>query len=186
MNKNKVCLAVLAVAAMVIFTQSSARAADNLLLNPGFESGSDITADSWSPWGGCERLNEYKHGGEWGLHGWADDGTGDKGVYQDIKTTPGTKFVFTGYLMSPNESGMHKSPITGGEAFLEIEWFQGDTKLSSIKSDSLKGASDWKQFSISGTVPASVDTARFVVKVKSEAGSSGDVYFDDLEVTQAK
>ena len=183
---NKVCLAVVA-AAMVIFTQSSVKAADNLLVNPGFEAGSDISAESWNQWAGTERLNEFKHGGDWALHGWADDAPGDRGAFQDIKTTPGTKFVFTGYIMSPNETGMHKSPIAGGaEACLEIEWVQGETILSSVKSDTLKGASDWKQFSVNGTVPDGVDTARFIVKIKSEAGSSGDVYFDDLEATQAK
>ena len=185
---KKVYLAVLAVAAaaMFVFTQSS-KAADNLLLNPSFESGTDVNADNWTQWGGSERLNEYKHGGDWALHDWAADGTDDRGAFQDIKTTPGTKFVFTGYAMSPNETGMHKSPIAGGaEAYLEIEWFQGETKLSSVKSDTIKGAADWKQLSVSGTVPDGADAARFVVKVKSEAGSSGDAYFDDLEVTQAK
>ena len=190
MNKSKVYLAVLAIAAaaMFVFMQSSVKAAGNLLLNPGFESGSDVTADSWTPWGGSERLNELKHGGDWALHAWASDGTDDKGAFQDVSTTPGTKFVFTGYVMSPNETGMHKSPIAGGaEAYLEIEWFQGETKLSSVKSDTIKGTSDWKQLSVSGTVPDGVDKARFVVKIKSAAGSSGDVYFDDLEAAiQAK
>ncbi len=81
---------------------------------------------------------------------------------------------------------MHKSPLVAGEAFLEIEWFQGDAKLSSIKSDSVKGTTDWKQLSVSGTAPDGADKARFVVKVTSAAGASGDIYFDDLEVTKAQ
>ncbi|MDD4879338.1 MAG: hypothetical protein PHR22_02640, partial [Candidatus Omnitrophica bacterium] len=157
----------IAAAAMFIFTQSSVNAADNLLLNPGFESGTDITADGWNGWGGVERLNEFKHGGDWCLHDWAADGTDNRGAYQDISTTSGTKYVFTGYIMSPNESGMHKSPLAGGEAFLEIEWFQGDDKLSSIKSESVTEATDWKQLSVSGTAPDGADKARFVVKVTS-------------------
>ena len=186
---KKVYSTVLAIAAvaMLIFTQSSVKAADSLLINPGFESGSDITADNWNQWAGSERLSEFKHTGDWALHDWADDGTWDRGAFQDIKTATGTKFIFTCYAMSPNESGMYKSPIMGGaEAYLEIEWIQGETTLSSVKSDTIKGATDWKQLSVSGTVPDGADTARFVVKVKCESGSSGDVYFDDLEVTQAK
>ncbi|MDD5072299.1 MAG: hypothetical protein PHX64_04515 [Candidatus Omnitrophica bacterium] len=184
---SRAYLAVLAIAAaaVFIFTQSSVNAADNLLLNPGFESGTDITADNWNGWGGVERLNEFKHGGDWCLHDWAADGTDNRGAYQDVKVTPGTKLVFTGYVMVPNESGMHKSPLVGGaQGFLEIEWFQGETKLDSIKSESVTGATDWKQLSVSGTVPVGADMARFVVKVTSVGGSSGDAYFDDLEVTQ--
>lgn len=177
----------IAAAAMFIFTQSSVNAADNLLLNPGFESGSEIASDSWTQWGDVERLNEFKHGGDWALHDWAADGEADRGAFQDIKTTPGTKLVFTGYVMVPNESGMHKSPLAGeAQGFLEIEWFQGETKLGSIKSESVTGATDWKQLSVSGTVPDGADMARFVVKVTSVGGSSGDAYFDDLEVTQAQ
>ncbi|MDD4879731.1 MAG: hypothetical protein PHR22_04685, partial [Candidatus Omnitrophica bacterium] len=61
-----------------------------------------------------------------------------------------------------------------------------DDKLSSIKSESVTEATDWKQLSVSGTAPDGADKARFVVKVTSVAGSSGDIYFDDLEVTQAQ
>ena len=179
--------AVVLAAAVLVFSQSYVKAADNLLVNPGFESGTDINSDSWGQWGGVERLNEFKHGGDWALHDWASDGTADRGAFQDISTTAGTKYVFTGYIMSPNESGMHKSPLAGGgQAFLEIEWYKGDSKLGSIKSDSVKGATDWKQLSVSGAAPDGADKARFVVKVTSTAGSSGDIYFDDLEVTKAQ
>ncbi len=173
-------MAVLIVAMPVI-----AKAA-NLLENPGFELEDNVDlskAAEWDTWMG-ERLNEFKRSGDWSLHSWAFDGDGDGGAWRAVPISAGTKVCFKGYLMSPKEGGYHKSPLTGGaEAFLEIEWFQGDTKLASIKSDILKGGSDWKLYSVTGTAPAGTDSARFVCKIRTAPGSSGDIYFDDLDVS---
>ncbi len=172
-------------AAVVTIVAMPAAAQANLLENPGFEAegydGANSTA-GWDVWLG-ERLDEFQRTGSWSLHGWGFDGDGDGGGWQTISVTPGSKVHFTGYLMSPSEGGFHKSPLAGGaEAFLEIEWFQGDTKLSSIKSDILRGESDWALYSAAGTAPSGIDSVRFVAKIQSIPGSSGDVYFDDLKV----
>ncbi len=157
----------------------------NLLKNPGFEiEGYDGAnkAESWDIWMG-ERLNEFPRNGNWSLHSWAFDGEGDGGAWQGITVTPGTKIEFKGYLMSPGEVGVfHKDPLkNGAEAFLEIEWFRGNTKLSSVRSEKVRGATDWKLYSVTGTAPLGADSARLVAKVVSVYGSSGDIYFDDLE-----
>lgn len=171
---------------VMLFVSFPLRAETNLLKNPGFESEADKTTD-WEVWMG-ERLDEFKHGGNWSLHGWGYDGDGDCGAWQGISVNPGTKVEFKGYLMSPGEVGVfHKDPLKdGAEAFLEIEWFKVETKLSSITSTKLTGASDWKLYSVSGTAPEGADSARIVAKVKSAPGSSGDVYFDDLKVVVIK
>jgi len=169
----------------VMFLAMPIAAQENLLENPGFEAeGYDgiNSASDWDIWMG-ERLSELRRTGSWSLHGWGFDGDGDNGGWQGIFITPGTKFCFSGYLISPNEGGHHKSPLAGGaEAFLEIEWWQGDVKLSSARSSSLTGASDWKLYSVTDTAPTDADSVRFVVKTQSVPGSSGDVYFDDLKV----
>jgi hypothetical protein len=168
-----------------LFISLPSEAETGLLKNPGFESEVNKTTD-WDIWTG-ERLNEYKHSGDWSLHGWGFDGNGDTGAWQGISVTPGTKVEFKGYLMSPGEVGVpHKDPLKGGaEAYLEIEWYKGGTKLSSITSTKLTGASDWKLYSVSGVAPEGADSSRIVAKVKSVPGSSGDVYFDDLKATAA-
>ncbi len=172
--------------AVVIVAMPAIAKAANLLENPGFElEGLEgpSQAAGWDIWMG-ERLNEFQRSGNWSLHSWAFDGEGDGGAWQAMPVSAGNKVSFKGYLMSPKEGGYHKSPLTGGaEAFLEIEWFQGDTKLASIKSDILKGDSDWKLYSVTGTAPAGIDSARFVCKIKTISGSSGDIYFDDLDAS---
>ncbi len=155
----------------------------NLIQNPGFELGTGADADNWNQWS-AERLDEFPYSpSSWSLHSWAWDGTGDAGAWQGISVTSGTKLSFTGYIMSPSEGGYHKDPLAGGaEAFFEIEWWQGSTKLDSVKSAaSLMGASDWTLYSVAGIAPEGTDSARFICKLQSASGSSGDVYFDNLE-----
>lgn len=171
--------------AVVIVAMPAIVKAANLLENPGFEiegmEGSNRAA-GWDIWMG-ERLNEFKRSGSWSLHSWAFDGEGDGGAWRAMSVSAGNKVSFQGYLMSPKEGGYHTSPLAGGaEAFLEIEWFQGETKLDSVKSNILKGASDWKLYSVTGTAPAGTDSARFVCKIRTTPGSTGDIYFDDLDV----
>lgn len=169
----------------VMFLAMPTAAGENLILNPGFETeGYDgvNSASDWDIWMG-ERLDEFQRTGSWSLHGWGFDGDGDNGGWQDVFVVPGTKFCFSGYLMSPGEGGHHKSPLAdGAEAFLEIEWWQGDVKLSSARSNILRGASGWKLYSVTDTTPMGADSVRFVAKIQSVPGSTGDVYFDDLEV----
>lgn len=172
--------------AVVIVVMPAIAKAANLLENPGFELENNVDsskAAEWDTWMG-ERLNEFQRSGNWSLHSWAFDGEGDGGAWRAVPISSGTKVCFKGYLMSPKEGSYHKSPLAGGaEAFLEIEWFEGETKLGSTKSDILKGASDWTLYAVTGTAPAGTDSARFVCKVKTISGSSGDIYFDDLDVS---
>ncbi len=164
--------------------------ADASLKNGSFEfEGAKSLNDAadWEVWT-AERLDEFKRTGKWALHGWAFDGEGEGGAWQSISVTTGTKLTFSGYLMNPSEVGIyHKDPLkNGAEAFLEIEWFQGGSKLDSVKSETLKGPSVWKLYSVTATAPAGTDSARFVCKIKSVPGASGDVYFDDLEIKVIK
>ncbi len=178
-----IILLLLAVVAAVMPAVSNA---SNLLENPGFEledHADAAKAAGWDIWMG-ERLNEFKHSGDWSLHSWAFDGEGDGGAWRAMPASAGSKISFQGYLMSPKEGGYHTSPLLGGaEAFLELEWFQGETKLGSEKSSILKGASDWKLYEVTGTAPAGADSVRFICKIKIAPGSSGDIYFDDLSVS---
>ena len=172
---------------MILFVSVSARAETNLILNPGFEeielTASEDDAKYWDEWTG-KRSDLYSHSGQWSLNSWGADTTGDCGAWQgDISVTPGKQIVFTAYLMSPDGTGIGKSPLTGGaEAFIEIEW-RGTEPLKNIESPHLTGATNgkWKCYSVSGVAPQGTIAARFVCKVISAPGSSGDVYFDDLK-----
>ena len=172
---------------MVLFVSMPVKAETNLISNPGFEEmevgANQEDAKDWNEWAG-KRSDLYSHSGQWSLNSWGADTTGDCGAWQgDIPVTPGERVVFTAYLMSPNETGIGRSPLAGkAEAFIEIEW-RGTEPLQSVESNHLTDTTngEWKQYSVSGVAPQGTIAARFVCKVINVLGSRGDVYFDDLK-----
>ncbi len=153
----------------------------NFLSNPGFEYGTGEDADDWEEWSWAQRRDSYAHGDStYSLHGWAASGTDNQGAWQSVSVAPGTTYFLTGYILSPNGTGNDHSPLTGGaSAFLSIEWDGGQ-----LDSDAITATTDavWIQKQIaSWTAPEGITSATIVTKIQRADGSSGDVYFDDLD-----
>ncbi|MCK4519524.1 MAG: hypothetical protein KAU12_05330, partial [Candidatus Omnitrophica bacterium] len=154
--------------AMILLMPFSASAGENLVLNPGFEDVS-LTQDEddarfWNEWG-SKRSNIYSYAGEWSLNCWGSDDSSDRGAWQGdgddsgesqfIPVSSGTRVLFSGYLMSPDGTGIGQSSLAGGaSAFLEIEW-RGAEPLESAKSSCLNGTTGgkWAKYSVSEIAP---------------------------------
>ncbi|MCK5306447.1 MAG: hypothetical protein KAJ66_04870 [Candidatus Omnitrophica bacterium] len=169
---------------------------ENLILNPGFEdvglTQNQDDARFWNEWD-SKRSNLYSYNGQWALNCWGSDDSNDRGAWQGdddgsgesqfISVSPGTRVLFSAYLMSPDTAGIGQSPLAGGViAFLEIEW-RGTKPLESVKSPCLNSTTggSWEMYSVSGIAPQGTTSVRFVPKAISVPGSSGDVYFDELK-----
>ena len=92
--------------------------AQNLLSDPGFESGG--VGSPWSTFGAVSYSQTFAHSGSWSLE---NNGTGNftvPGAFETFATTAGAMYDFTGFALTPTTPG-------AGASFgiLQITFFSG-------------------------------------------------------------
>lgn len=162
--------------AIALISMPSVAKAANLLTNSNFDSG----IAPWNNWNGADVSTVYKQSAPNSLHAWGDNSTSDTGAWQSVSVTPGVTYSLSGYILSPNGVGNDQSPLAGGaSAFYSVEWAGGgrlDTSAITGTTNAL-----WVNKQINWTAPTGITSAAIVAKIQRATGSSGDVYFDDLD-----
>ncbi|MCX8089637.1 MAG: PEP-CTERM sorting domain-containing protein [Verrucomicrobiae bacterium] len=152
--------------------------AQNLLLNPGFESGSGTSATSWTKWAGANREPWANHSGNYGmaLEWWVSS---NGGFYQDVPGTyvPGDLYELSAWYLDD-------AATVGTSVYLsKIEWFNASNVMigSQVVNVSPLVNNTWKQLSMIGTVPTGTAYARVVFEgqnmVSGETLKIDDVSF---------
>lgn len=188
----------------VIAFASQALAA-NILLNPGFESGSSGWT-LYTPQGAGGNVFETQnptHGGvnvykNWGC--WCND-TNVNSVYQDNPSGAGSTYNASGFARSGNNGDQ----INGlNEAWLEVDFLDAGgsviERYDSQHLDSTASTTEWTECFITNKVhvvygtniasvstlvaPAGTKTVRFYAKYLQILGGGGSAQFDDMTLNQ--
>jgi hypothetical protein len=103
------------------------------------------------------------------------------GAYQDIATTAGTAWTFTGYGMNPSGDAMQ--PAGNGFGIIQIAWNGGALgTIDSAQIDKTAGLQDqWQLLTAAGIAPVGTTSVRLLaLHVNGPDNSGGSAYFDDL------
>ena len=172
------------VALLLVFTVPDVKAGEGVLIDPGFEMGSE----EWSEWNSDEEAasgeisTEQFHSGSHSAKRWLTNPT--ELTYSvfiqplNIDVNEGDVISFSGWMMSPPEDPLK----LGAEALLVIEFWSGGEKVDFPESTRLGRRSQWKKYTVSGVVPEGADAVKVCAFLFGFEGASGTVYFDDLKV----
>ena len=138
----------------------------NLLVNPGFESGST----GWSGvTTGITIVTYAFHTGIQSLQ--IDEPTsGTRGVYQNVTVIAGRSYTISGWI---------QANLSTGNPRIVVNWKDSSgTQLSTTIVANVTSTSGWTQYSINVSAPAGAVTAMFQCYLA--AGTGGSAWFDDL------
>ena len=180
---KKRCLITVAVAALFMLSIGVAQAAS--VNNAGFESG-DI--GGWSTWcvtGDVASGVNHTSGGNYSASPSLNDPNGPfnvGGLVQDINVLPGDQITASAWVKTEGLSAP-----SGGEvqAILKLEFWQGGNIIAAEEAGRLVGTRDWSKVSLTTTVPQGTSVAKVILLLWNPegTGSSGKVYFDDVEIS---
>jgi hypothetical protein len=162
--------------------------AQNLLADPGFESGV-FSANGWSPVNAAALSHDYSHSGVWSLKDAYDsNGIGPVvGGTQIVPGTPGLTYSLSAWALIP-------AALSGGQGLLLIDFQDSNHQLINYNGTvfytvgALASAPTQTWTFLSGSVTAVPGTA--YVQVIGELFNSVNpspanvVYFDDVSLTQ--
>jgi hypothetical protein len=165
--------------------------AQNLLSDPGFESGG--VASSWSLFNGAAFSQTFAHSGTWSMEDNGHGGFGVPGSFQILPSAAGNSYDFTGFGLTPTAPG-------AGTTFgaLQITFFSGangtgsNLGTTSTTPGNAQVSNEITTSSPTGTwVPLDTGTATapagaqsmevFTITVDQ---NPADVFFDDLSLIQ--
>ncbi len=207
----------LVVAAVIVLTAVFAapvwgapRTQDNLLANPGFESGAydpigdgSTVPNGWKPWwetpvSGCYNFRPFYqvvstamagrvHGGTYALQYFTDFSSHNAGIYQQVSVTPGTTYRFTiwGHAWSTDDLAKASS-TANAKLMIGIDPQGGDNPFASsvVWSTAVAAMDTYQQFSVQATAQA----AQITVYVRSRPDwcvKRNSAFWDDASLTVA-
>jgi len=174
-------LALIVVMALMI---TSAGWAQNLLSNPGFETGDGSTPADPSGWveygadSAGQIISAFRHSGLYSAKRWMAGDNQEGGYYQDFTAYPYDQYRCGAYLFSPGGDKLSGSSY----ACLRIEFFsKTGERLLQVESPRLTTqAIVWTPYSVTATAPAGTTHGRFVFAMGAGASPhSGSAYCDD-------
>lgn len=175
---NRIASVIVAVVLLGLF---QAAAQGNLLLNPGFESGTGAT--NWSTiWGNFnpENWNTPPEGTMAGYFkgGWAGTGT-NQGIIQATSLgsiTAGYEYVLSGSFYNDNGWGAQSQGI-------KLEFFDASSVFLGSVTNTLASIPDlaWTFVAVTSVAPANASYAQVVFEV-SGAGAGGVLGGDNLDL----
>ncbi|MEA3305460.1 MAG: hypothetical protein U9R52_01440 [Candidatus Omnitrophota bacterium] len=158
--------------------------AKNELLNVGFE---DEAQDPWYWWGGAGTgtygVKNYVHTGEKSAKIAADGGDYIVlGFLQDLGCMGREKIKISAWAMSPANT-----PLTNSNAFIKLEFWEGEEIVEVFESEHQTDAFDWTKLEVSGTAPEGTTKVKIGLFIWNPgSGHSGEVYFDDTSLIRKK
>ena len=148
--------------------------AQNLVLNPGFESWTDGKPDSWfvTPAQISQSTNPV-HSGTYAIGLLSATSTSNIGA-PDIAVEAGKTYVYSGWFLdnSPAARFRYWGQWRTASALLTDAGLQ----QSSYSTDS----PEWTYFSVEAVAPATATIARLSLRTYAETGSGGIIYMDDV------
>jgi hypothetical protein len=176
---KKMFTALIIMLSLLVISSSQAEV-KNLLVDPGFEGGSEY---GWASYGDATYDTETHKSGKKSGRAWVWD-YGDGLFEQYVNIVPGNKYKASVYIYSPSND-----PIQDGSAaWIQLEWCTDEEVIVSdaIKSPMLTDANDtWQLFStpIVAAPEAATKAKIKVIHMGPEANTAGACYFDDAEFT---
>jgi MYXO-CTERM domain-containing protein len=179
------------VACVVALSAGISAQAQNLLTDPGFESGG--TASPWSTFNGGAFSQTFAHTGTWSMNDNGHGGFGVPGSFQFLPTSAGLSYDLTGFGLTPSAPG-------GGTTFgaLQITFFSGANGTGSnlgtvqtspgnaLVSNQINASSPtslWIPLDTgTATAPAGSQSLEVFTIVVDQ--NPANVYFDDLSLVQ--
>jgi hypothetical protein len=163
-----------------------------LLFNPGYESGSlSSWSTDWTPGSaGALITTTAAHSGSHGLWEYTANTAASSfsGTYQQVAASVGQSFQAGAWVRTTPVSG-GGSWVTGGAAFLRVSFIaSGGSPIAAYDSTQLTTASSGWQLLTVQTPPAPAGTAyvRLITRVEKSAAASGQAVanFDDCTLTR--
>jgi hypothetical protein len=173
------------IVAASVLVASAGSFGQNLLLNGGFESGTDTTADNWSQFGNATRETRAAMTGSYGLiefGNWTGN-TNYSAAYQDVPATAGQFFFATVYVATTNYDQIGSA----NSAFLKLEFYDVSTNfLGSVPAaNPLTSASPvdtWILQTVAATAPSNTAFVRTTLIFEQDNGQGGSAYFDNASL----
>jgi len=157
----------------------NSNAGQNLLSDPGFESGTPV-ADAVGGWAtvvDASFSQAYAHSGAWSMENNYVAG-GFHGVsVQEVAATPGANYSLTGWGFTPNAL----SSSASGLLILFFTDANGALLGQYLGSTPLTSTSTWTQLFVNGTAPANAADV-YAETTLFNPGPGDAVYFDDLNL----
>jgi hypothetical protein len=173
MHRNNVtrivCSIVLVFFGLASLTSTSGVAvaqANNLVLNPGFETQGTSASDAanWTEGTNHTRASDKFHTGGWSLHSTFRGAGTDTHTAAPIAVSPNTTYTYSGYIWRTNSTGA---------ACMDMADITGERQLCTSASGS------W-QF-LSGTWSSGSNT-NVTLRLITDGSPTGDIWFDDLSL----
>jgi len=169
-------LAVLVIASFILVCTP---AHANLLVNPGFETGSfgtdwvGVNAQANSGWG------PGAHSGTYQAMVWNNvDNVGE--AYQEVNVTANQAYAFSIW-------GVRDTAGVGDEStsayYMALRWYAGTTPLTSDDKDLGAMTTSWAQQTMNATAPATADKVRVVFGADGTANRAS--FYDDADFDTA-
>ncbi|MGH7989100.1 MAG: PEP-CTERM sorting domain-containing protein [Limisphaerales bacterium] len=177
-------------AAMLVFGSSTIQA-QNLLTDPGFESGTAVSGGigGWTPFNGAAFSTNYALGGSYSMDDTGGGGYTVPGSYQYIAATAGDSYLLTGWGYIPTAltgASVGELQITFTDSSFNnlgtVQTSPGNALGSTPEIDSSSPTGTWIEMSVLATAPA--DTAYIEPFTLVLDATPTTVYFDDLTLTQ--
>jgi hypothetical protein len=179
--------------ACVTGTAAVAAIGTNLLLNPGFESGTGATASNWVSFGDVYRTATNTTSGITALDGgWSLKMFGpfggvlaEAGAYQNIAgASAGQTWRFSGFGMNWSGDEMTNTTAYGVAQLIFLDG--GNNVLQTSQSqhyDSTTPVDQWQYFQITATAPAGTAAVQARVSHFGKTTITGSVWWDQLTAT---
>src|SRR4051812_45534895 len=192
MGRNKIIL--LGASLLAAATISMRASAQNVLANPGFETGTAVgTGDTgaipgWNSFGNAFNVsapNPPPVGPHAGTGALKEFGTfpGVSGAFQSFPTTPGTAWTLTGFGMNSTADPMQAGNF--GEAKISFQ-NAANAEILGIDSNHIDTATPqnvWTSLQATGVAPAGTDHVNFFALFVQPAFAGGSSFFDDFSAS---
>jgi hypothetical protein len=162
---------------------ASASLGQNLLSDPGFESGTPAPSGvgGWATPLDASFSQNYAHSGQWSMECYYDPANVHGLSVQSLSAVPGADYTLTGFGLTPT--------TLGSSAFASLILFFSDSNgillgsyYNSAPITSSSSVGTWLPLAVSQVAPANAATVSAEVTLFNY--SPGDaVYFDDLSLT---
>ncbi len=182
---------------VLVLTAMAARA--NSLLNPGFETGTTNIPDSWVVFNSAFRTGTNdtnfgitSHSGVYSLKTFGPFApTLDaSGAYQSFSTSAGQSWRLTGYALNWQNDLLAGADAYGVAELVFLDSTGGTGNVLQVSATPHLGQDvpfpidTWQFIEVDGTAPTGTTTVRAQVAHVGQAGQSGSVWWDDLNLYQ--
>ena len=157
-------------------------AIEQLLANPGFESGAAASLNGWATFGNAypDSLRSWSGPGALKIFGNFSGGQNASGAYQDFPASPGETWRATARTMHRADDAIQSTSF----AVANIEWRNASGGLISFESvraiDGSAPTEQWRDVTVTGVAPPGTARARVVLLFLQQNNAPGAVYFDDV------